>query len=72
MNALFQTHILNDAGIAKARRLGELFNDLLIHVEDITADGRNSREFSLAKTHLEEACFFAKKAMAQSPHNQKE
>lgn len=70
MNALFQTHILNESGIAKSRRLAELFNGLLISTEELVSSGMNSREFSLAKTHLEQACFFAKKALAQNPHNQ--
>ena len=67
MNKEFQVHMLNDAGKDKAKRIAEAFDRLLTELVDI--QGEPSREMSLCKTKLEEACFFAKKAMASTPGN---
>lgn len=67
MSPLFQVHKLNDAGMAKARAIAEGFNALLEQLEGQCGAGR---EFALAKTHLEQACIYAKKAMATQPENQ--
>jgi hypothetical protein len=74
MDALFEVHMLNDAGKAKALLIAEAFNGLLI----ILNGGMNpnaplcpsGRELAIVKTKLEEACFFAKKAMANVAENQ--
>lgn len=68
---LFRVHILNEQGIEKAQKLANAFDDLFDHLERLVGAGVNSREFSLVKTKLEEASFFAKKAMASQPENQK-
>lgn len=67
----FQVHILNDNGIKKAKEIAVLFDSLLSELEK---EGMCilGREFSLVKTKLEEACFFAKKAMAVNLVNQKQ
>jgi hypothetical protein len=62
MDAAFQVHLLNDQGKAKAQRIALGFDDLLMELKEIVPEGR---ELALVKTKLEEACFFAKKGMAQ-------
>jgi hypothetical protein len=61
--------MLNDGGIQKAKELANAFNSLLITVREHVPEGR---ELSIVKTKLEEACFFAKKGMANVAENQKE
>lgn len=65
---MFKVHLLNDGGIAKARRLQKLFEDALEIIESIS--GTDGREMAIVRTKLQEASFFAKRAMAQRPHNQ--
>lgn len=67
MDALFQVHRLNEEGLAKADRIAKSFDQLL---NSLQTDIVNCREMSIVKTKLEEACFFAKKAMANDPNNQ--
>jgi len=69
MDSLFEVHRLNEAGMAKATAIAQCFDGLLIQLKQLCVDGR---EFSIVKTKLEEAAFFAKKAMAKSPENQQE
>lgn len=79
MNKEFQVHMLNETGKEKAAKIALAFDVLL---ETLTAptlevgDGTKEhvmcppgRELALVKTKLEEACFFAKKAMANDPGN---
>lgn len=63
----FAVHMLNEDGKAKAQELAQQFSKLTDYIEAIGVQGR---ELSLAKTKLEEACFFAKKAMATNLSNQ--
>jgi hypothetical protein len=71
LNPLFTTHLLNEKGIKEAREVGQTFNQCLAHLEDLVGgNGKLTREFSLVKTKLEEACFFAKKTLASLPENQ--
>lgn len=72
MNPLFQVHLLNDDGVNKAKAMAQNFSALVDELETILGDGIKTREFSIVKTKLEEAAFFAKKAMANQPENQKE
>lgn len=67
MSDLFKTHLLNEKGIEKARSVGDAFDSLLTTLVGACPDGR---ELALVKTKLEEACFFAKKAIARLPANQ--
>lgn len=67
ISPLFRVHKLNDAGLVKAEYIADAFNNLLAELTDILPDGR---EFSIVKTKLEEAAFFAKKAMANVAGNQ--
>lgn len=67
MNSEFQVHILNSSGIDKAKLIASCFDDFLNQLKTMCPEGR---EFSIVKTKLEEASFFAKKAMAKDPENQ--
>lgn len=65
----FQVHILNPVGITKAIDLADYFNRFLDQVEELA--GAGGREMAIVRTKLEEACFFAKKALANRAENQK-
>lgn len=65
-STLFKVHMLNDQGKEKANLIAESFDGLVIYLSKLCPE---SREFSIVKTKLEEACFFAKKAMAQQAEN---
>lgn len=69
MNSAFQFHKLNTLGIEKAQRLATDFDSLLLKIYS-TLNNKPGRELSIAITKLEEACFFAKKAMASDVANQ--
>jgi len=67
MDALFQVHKLNDQGLKRSQEIAVIFNKALFDLHICCPAGR---EYAIAKTKLEEACFFAKKAMANDPKNQ--
>jgi hypothetical protein len=64
---LFKVHKLNEEGMKNANLIAESFDGLVCYLSKLCPDGR---EFSIVKTKLEEAAFFAKKAMAGLPDNQ--
>lgn len=77
---MFEVHLLNEAGMAKARQLQREFQAFLETVETLCAPGDpvaaqcafpepGARELALVRTKLEEASFFAKRAMAMQPDN---
>lgn len=66
-NPEFATHKLNEEGFGKAAVIRDAFDDCLNTLTQVCSPGR---EFSVAKTKLEEACFFAKKSMATNLANQ--
>ena len=67
IDQLFAFHRLNADGIKKAEAIAETFNTLLSDLKRWCPEGR---EFSIVKTKLEEASFFAKKAMSCEEANQ--
>ncbi len=67
MNKEFEVHRLSEDGLAKCQQVAEAFDALMITVSAFAIPGR---EISIFKTKLEEACFFAKKAIAVDPANQ--
>lgn len=69
MDTLFAVHMLNEQGKANATDIANKFNSLLSDLEKVAGDPP-SREWSFVKTKLEEACFYAKKAMANKAANQ--
>lgn len=66
---LFRFHRLNMDGIAKATAVAELFDGLLTELETLW-EPSTGREAALARTYLEQACFYAKKQLAINPLNQ--
>ena len=68
MRPEFAVHMLNERGKGKAVHIMNAFDFLLADLEGIM--GMPSREMSLVQTKLEEAAFFAKKAMAVQSANQ--
>jgi len=68
MRAEFEVHMLNDIGKKKATLIAENFTRMLTGLEEIC--GKDGREIAIVRTKMEEACFFAKKAMAKLPENQ--
>lgn len=67
IDTLFQVHRLNEDGLKKAEEIAGAFNNCLINLRGMCPEGR---EFAIVKTKLEEAAFFAKKAMANVKENQ--
>jgi hypothetical protein len=67
MNKEFTVHMLNAAGKAKAAAIATAFDTCLDAL--LAVSPSPSREMSIARTKLEEASFFAKKAMASDPAN---
>jgi len=67
IDPLFQFHKLNERGIEQAQDIAVYFSCLLDSLTSICPPGR---EFSIVKTKLEEAAFFAKKSIANVPENQ--
>lgn len=65
MNEAFRVHKLNPGGLQKAQSLAEAFDKLLTDLN--LPEGRYK---SLVITKLEEASFFAKKAIAIDSANQ--
>lgn len=65
----FGVHILNDSGIAKAREIAEVYSRALVDLEALC--GADGREMAIVKTKLQESAFFAKRAMAVRPENQR-
>jgi len=62
----FTVHMLNTAGKEKAGHIASVFDRCLSELLEVCPAGR---ELSIVRTKLEEAAFFAKKAMASDPAN---
>lgn len=67
IDPLFQVHFLNAKGKQYAEDLATGFTALLRQVEGVAQDGR---DLAIVRTKLQEASFFAKRAMALNPANQ--
>lgn len=70
MSGEFTVHKLNLQGLNLASLIAEAFSAHLVTLESYC--GENGREMAIVRTKLEEACFFAKKAMAQNQDNQEQ
>jgi hypothetical protein len=66
----FQPHLLNALGLEKADMIAEEFSNLLNRLETAVGQQDNAREVAIVKTKLQEACFYAKRAMAVNPLHQ--
>lgn len=79
MNKEFEVKVLNPTGVQKAKDIAEAFDTLLNKVVELTTPpglqagvkALNTRELAIVRTKLEEASFFAKKAMSLVPEYQK-
>jgi hypothetical protein len=74
MHKEFEVHLLNPEGVAKAKRLAEVFDEALTQIEALAVvhlDWPREMAMHAVCTHLEIASFYAKKAMASLPENQK-
>ncbi len=69
INKEFANHVLNDHGVARSGDITHAFDTLLNTLLHINPDA--SREMSLVRTKLEEASFYARKALALNPVHQK-
>lgn len=69
MHSAFEVHLLNELGVSKARSIAISFDLALREIEDTC--GTEGREMAIVRTKLEEACFYAKKAMASRSENQR-
>jgi hypothetical protein len=67
VDPLFQFHKLNEGGIKHAQEIAAVFTELLERLRVLCPE---SREFSIVKTKLEEAAFFANKSIANVAGNQ--
>lgn len=63
MNKEFRFYKYNDEGQARAGAIAEDFDKLLSSLLMLCPE---SRELAICKTKLEEACFFAKKSLANN------
>lgn len=68
MRKEFDVHMLNQHGKERATEIAETFSKALEKLEAVC--GPEGREMAIVRTKLEEACFFAKRAMAVKPENQ--
>lgn len=64
---MFRSHLLNPKGLELAQGIADAFDRLLIELP-----AGEHRCMALVRTHLETACFFAKKAIAVMPEHQLE
>lgn len=60
---LFKTHILDQEGLDKMRKIALAFEKFCEELSFLTING-SPREWAISKTNLETACFFAKKSIA--------
>ncbi len=67
MDILFRVPKLNHTGSQNAQLIAFAFNKLLTVLNNVCPE---CREFAIAKSKLEESCFYSKKAMASNRMNQ--
>lgn len=64
----FTVHRLNAAGLSFAEQVAQVMSRTLNELE--TLCGAGSREMAIVRTKLQEASFFAKRAVAERPEFQ--
>ena len=64
----FRVRVITDEGIERSHEIANIFSDFLDELEELC--GATGREMAIVKTKLEEASFFAKKAMCSRVENQ--
>jgi len=66
----FNVHVLNEEGLKKAADVGEIFSEALTKIEALMPVGPIApRERAIVVTKMQEAAFFAKRAVAIEPAN---
>lgn len=73
MSNLFKVHKLNEDGMSKAKTIQIAFDSLKTLLDGLCSEATPhllQRELTLCHEKLEEACFYAKKSMAQLVGNQ--
>ena len=83
MNREFESYALNERAVENAKQIEKLFDQFLNDVTNVIErpgssgtillpkQAMNGRYIALLRTHLEIASFYAKKALAVLPENQK-
>lgn len=66
MEREFAVHMLNEKGKVIATEMAEKFSDLLLYCRSVSLP---CHEQDVLTAKLQEACFYAKKAMAMSVEN---
>jgi hypothetical protein len=64
----FTVHTLNTEGLSRAADVAKLFSVFLNNLEAVV--GPDGREMAIVRTKLQEANFFAKRALAVQSENQ--
>lgn len=64
----FAVHKLNERGFLLANQLAGVFTGALNELERLA--GKDGREMAIVRTKLQEASYFAKRAIAVNPENQ--
>lgn len=59
----------NDRGVARLNVVQEQFEKLWEAIEIAASGSSGGRELALCKTNLQQACFWAKKAVCESEEN---
>lgn len=67
---MFEVHRLTASGLAKADTIRDVFEECLVKLAKVVGGDQATREMSIVRTKLQEASFFAKRAMAMKPENQ--
>jgi hypothetical protein len=67
MHREFVVHMLDAQGVAKTNAITEAFDVLLTKLEGIMDPTHAAREMAMVRIKLEEACYFATKAVASQP-----
>lgn len=62
----FRVHLLTAEGLDKAKKISTIFENAERELKEILPDGRDT---SMTWTHLEDAAFRAKRAIARDPGN---
>lgn len=64
----FKSRRLNEIGEVAAAEVAQAFSDFLDAIEALC--GADGREMAIVRTKLQEASFFAKRALVERPENQ--
>lgn len=69
VNPLFTSTTLNDGGKEKSNMMTHVFTKAHADAKELVGPNTNTRNFNLAQTHMEMACFYFRKSMAFQSEN---